>query len=98
MPLLYGCGVLLLFAMLLFGHQGMPVLGDYGEWTYHGVLLRDALRGAPEPHYFLKHYPVPNSLTTVGMGLLMLSLPWAPAAKVWLCVELVLGLVCADGS
>lgn len=91
---LFGAAAVLVFAVILFWHASLPVLGDYGEWSYHGALLRDVLRGRPDPGYLLKHYPVPNSLTTVGLGLLMLALPWKIAAKLWLCIELVLGLVC----
>lgn len=74
--------------------SGVPSLGDYGEWTYHGVLLRDVLQGHADAAYALKNYPVPNSLTVAGLGVLMLVLPWKIAMKVWLLCELGLGLVC----
>ena len=86
---------LLAFAAVLFAHAGLPVLGDYGEWSYHGALLRDVLAGHADAAYQLKHYPVPNSLTTVALGLLMTVLPWVIAAKLWLLAEAGLGLVCA---
>ena len=70
-------------------------LGDYAEWTYHGILFRNVLQGSPNAAYALKHYPVPNSLTTLGLGLLMLLLPWQLAAKIWLLIGLCLGLVAA---
>ena len=93
----FGVAAVLVFVCVMFWHAGMPVLGDYGEWAYQGVLLRDVLAGRPDAAYVLKHYPVPNSLTTAGMGVLMLLLPWKIAAKLWLVVELVLGLVCGYG-
>jgi len=76
--------------------HALPLLGDYSEWTYHGVLLRDWLQGHLDQGYVLKNYPVPNSLTTVGLGLLMLIMPWKLATKTWLIVEVVLGLFSAD--
>jgi len=82
-------------AFLMFRTVNAAVFGDYSEWTYHGVLLRDFLRGHPDSLYVLKNYPVPNTLTTVGLGVWMLVLPWKIAAKVWLLCEVVLGLVAA---
>jgi hypothetical protein len=88
----FGLAALLGFAVILLRQPGGPRLGDYPEWTYHGVLLRDVLQGHADAGYALKTYPVPNSLTTVGLGLLMLVLPWALAAKVWLLLGAALGL------
>ncbi|HEV2577468.1 MAG TPA: hypothetical protein VGU25_09685 [Acidobacteriaceae bacterium] len=85
----------LLSLFFIFHARPLPSFGDYVEWTYHGVLLRDLLSGHPQPAYLLKHYPVPNSLTTVGLGILMLVLPWKLAAKVWLVCEIVLGILSA---
>ena len=85
---------LLFFAGAILLRSGVPSLGDYGEWTYHGVLLRDVLQGHANAAYALKTYPVPNSLTVVGLGVLMLVMPWKIAMKVWLLGELGLGLVC----
>lgn len=90
--LFLGLVLLATAAAILLGVRAAPALGDYAEWTYHGVLLRNVLQGLPDVGYTLKHYPVPNSLTTLGLGLLMLVLPWQLAAKVWLLVELCLGL------
>ena len=81
-----------LTAVLLFARPAAPALGDYAEWTYHGVLLRDVLQGHADAGYVLKNYPVPNSMTTWVLGALMLALPWAVAAKVWLVCEVVLGV------
>lgn len=79
----------------LFSRRASPLLGDYAEWTYQGVLLRNLLQGHADAAYLLKHYPVPNSATTIGLGLLMLFLPWQIAGKVWLSSGIVLGLVSA---
>ena len=83
---------LLGFAFCLFRSSPGPALGDYVEWTYQGVLLRDVLQGHPDPAYWLKSYPVPNDLTTLGLGTLMLVLPWQMAAKLWLLAGTGLGL------
>ena len=94
-PLSIAFAPVLLLAVLLFGHAGSPALGDYAEWTYHGLLFRDVLQGHPDAAYLLKKYPVPNSLTTIGLGTLMLVLPWKVAAKVWLLVGAILGFFAA---
>ncbi|HEV2578646.1 MAG TPA: hypothetical protein VGU25_15685 [Acidobacteriaceae bacterium] len=87
--------VIAALAVIFFVNRRPPVFADYVEWTYHGVLLRDWLQGHPDSAYLLKNYPVPNNLTTVGLGLLMLVMPWGTAAKVWLLIEVLLGLWCA---
>lgn len=88
-------GVLLCLAAILFLHSGAPAAGDFGEWTYHGVLFRDVLTRHPDAGYLLKPYPVPNSLTTWVLGALMLVFPWLIAAKVFLLLEVALGLFAA---
>ena len=81
---------------VLFSNALPPALGDYAEWTFHGVLLRNVLRGHADAAYLLKNYPVPNSMTTWVLGGLMLALPWTIAAKLWLVCEVVLGLAAAE--
>jgi hypothetical protein len=83
-------------AAILFANHRPPLFTDYAEWTYHGVLLRDWLQGHPDSAYLLKTYPVPNSLTTIGLGVLMLVMPWKIAAKLWLVIEVTVGLLCAN--
>ena len=80
--------------ILLRSHTPLA-LGDYAEWTYHGVLLRNTLEGHPDPGYQLKHYPVPNSLTTVGLGLLMLVFSWKVASALWLAAQSAFGFFSA---
>jgi hypothetical protein len=86
---------LALMAAIMFAAPPAPILSDYVEWVYHGVLLRDLLQNHPDPAYLLKPYPVPNSLTTLGLGTLMLLLPWKIAAKLWLVCGMSVGLACA---
>lgn len=83
-------------AILFFASRNAPLFSDYVEWTYHGVLLRDWMQGHPDGAYFLKSYPVPNSLTTVGLGVLMLAMSWKAAAKLWLLIDVCVGLWCAS--
>jgi hypothetical protein len=47
------------------------------------------LTGHPVAGYALKLYPVPNSITTVGLGLLTVPFGWQLAAKLWLVLYLV---------
>ena len=78
--------------IILLSSRSPLALGDYAEWTYHGVLLRNVLQGHPDAAYQLKHYPVPNSFTTAALGFLMLVFPWQIAAKLWLVMQSLLGL------
>jgi hypothetical protein len=84
--------VLLLFsyAVILFVHRAPAKMKDYGDWTYEGVMLHDTLIGHPPPNVVLKHYPVPNSLETVGIALLCFVFPAELAAKVWILIYFVL--------
>lgn len=77
---------------LLFAARQPPPFVDYPDWVFQGVLLHGVLSGHPVAGYALKHYPVPNSLTTVALGVLDLILPWALAARLWICLYLLLGL------
>jgi hypothetical protein len=82
------------FALVLFRSTLPLILGDYAEWVYHGVLLRNVLQGHPDASYLLKPYPVPNSLTTAGLGVLMMLMSWHMAAKLWLMAKVLLGIYC----
>ncbi len=90
---LYCIALFLLYVLVILVHPTIPSLTDYANWTYQGVLLRDHLRGLPDPAHALKPYPVPNSAATWGIGLLALRMPWQLAAKLWLAAQLVLALV-----
>jgi hypothetical protein len=84
-----GAGLLVAYAVVLFAHREAPGMTDYANWTYQGVLLARHLRGLPDPAHLLKPYPVPNSLATLGIGVLALVLPWLIAAKFWLCLQML---------
>ena len=86
----YCAAIFLVYVLVIFGHDAVPSLTDYANWTYQGVLLHDHLLGVPDAAHALKRYPVPNSAATVGIGLLCLLMSWQMAAKVWLAMQLVL--------
>lgn len=84
--------VMLAYGVVIFGAQQPPPTVDYPDWVYQGVLFHGVLTGHPVAGYALKRYPVPNSLTTVALGLLDCILPWAWAAKMWIGMYLALAL------
>jgi hypothetical protein len=88
LPQIYLFSLFAAYILLVLFHHAVPLLGDYSIWTYEGVLFRNHLLGLADAFHTLKHYPVPNSATTVGIGLLALVLPWQLAAKLWLCLQL----------
>lgn len=87
---LYFTAVMLAYAVVIFSAKAPPHFVDYPDWVYQGVLFQRVVAGHPVPGYTLKSYPVPNSLTTVGLGLLDTFLPWQFAAKLWVCLYLLL--------
>ncbi|ADV81835.1 hypothetical protein [Terriglobus saanensis] len=87
-PRIYLFSLFAAYILLVLFHHAVPLLGDYSIWTYEGVLFRNHLLGLADAFHTLKHYPVPNSATTVGIGLLALVMPWQLAAKLWLCLQL----------
>jgi len=89
----YAAALFLVYAILLFAHTSAPSLTDYANWTYQGVLFHNHLIGLPDAAHWLKLYPVPNSASTIGIGLLSFLLPWMAAAKIWLCLQLLLSFV-----
>ncbi len=66
--------------------QPFPLLHDFPEWVYQGWLFKQLLTqdGATGVRYALVTYPVPNSLSQAGVGLLTMVLEPATAAKIWL--------------
>ena len=82
--------VILAYIVVILRAQQAPLTVDYPDWVYQGVLFHGVLTGHPVAGYALKHYPVPNSLTTVVLGLLDCILPWVWAAKMWVAVYLAL--------
>lgn len=87
---LYFAGALLAYSWVILAAKMPPPLVDYPDWVYQGVLFHGVLTGHPFAGYVLKSYPVPNSLTTVGLGLLDLLLPWQWAGKIWIVLYLAL--------
>jgi len=88
LPQIYLFSLFSAYILLILLHRAVPLLGDYSIWTYEGVLFRNHLLGVADAFHTLKHYPVPNSATTLGIGLLALAMPWQMAAKLWLCLHL----------
>ena len=82
-----------IFALVILFSAEPPLLRDYPDWVYQGVLLAKTLAGHPVAGYALKPYPVPNALTTIGLALLTLVFGWQLAAKLWLLVYLILASV-----
>ena len=76
------------FSIVLFHHEP-PSLTDYSDWTYEGVLLSNHLKHIPDPAHSLKSYPVPNSISTLGIAALNLFVPWRMASKLWIVLMLV---------
>ena len=67
-----------------------PAFVDYPDWVYQGVLLHGVLSGHTVAGYALKQYPVPNSTTTIVLGLMDGVMPWPWAAKLWVIGYLAL--------
>lgn len=78
----------LAFGLAVLSSGQPPILRDYPDWVYQGVLLAKLLTGHPVSGYALKLYPVPNSITTVGLGLLTVAFGWVLAAKLWVVIYL----------
>lgn len=87
---LYFAGAMLAYSWVILTAKMPPPFVDYPDWVYQGVLFHGVLTGHPFAGYILKSYPVPNSLTTVGLGLLDLLLPWQWAGKIWIVMYLAL--------
>ena len=78
-------------ALVVLAAPHPPILQDYPDWVYQGVLFARRLAHHPVPGYVLHHYPVPNTLTTVGIALLTLAVGWQLAAKLWILLVLASG-------
>ncbi len=75
-----------LYATSVASVRNPPPFVDYPDWVYQGVLFAHWIGHHNVPGYLLKSYPIPNSLTTVGIGLLASVFPWQAAAKLWICI------------
>ena len=83
---LYLYGIFASYALVILLVHHAPLLQDYPDWVYQGVLFQHTLAGHTDPGYVLHHYPVPNSLTTVMLGLLNLLFGWQLTAKIWIII------------
>jgi hypothetical protein len=90
---LTGAACFMAFAWVLMLRPSQPCLTDYANWTYQGVLFAEHLRGVADATHLLKPYPVPNSASTLMIGLLATALPWPLAAKGWLCLQLAISFL-----
>lgn len=81
--------LLLLYVSLVVFHRNPPLLGDFCDWTYSGVLIARHMHGLPDARHALKHYPVPNSTLTASLAALCYFLRWQVAARVYLVLHLV---------
>jgi hypothetical protein len=67
---------------------------DYPDWVFEGTLFAKWLKGAADPAYVLKSYPVPDMATTLSLGVLDLVMPWQWSAKLFILVYTVFSYVC----
>jgi hypothetical protein len=88
-------GITLGFALVALLSANPPFLRDYGNWVYQGDVLAKALSGHPVALYQFKHYPVPNSLVTIGLGVLTRAFGWLWAAKIWLAFSILVNSAAA---
>lgn len=82
-------------AVCLLYLQPFPVLHDYPEWMYQGwlahqLLFGDANIAAP---FALAQYPVPNSMTQVGIAVLNNFMSPVMAGKAWLALYLLFATI-----
>jgi hypothetical protein len=82
--------VMVAYSCVILSARNPPPFVDYPDWVYQGVLFHGVLTGHPVAGYMLKHYPVPNSTTTVGLGVLDCVMPWQWAGKLWIVLYLAL--------
>ena len=88
--MLYFACLLVSYAAIIQITPRAPLLQDYPTWVYEGVAVAHTLQGHADPNFSWKHFPVPNLLSDVGLGVLCTIMPWKWAAKLWLCFYLVL--------
>jgi hypothetical protein len=80
-------------AVWLIWSNRFPPLQDYPDWVYQGWVFSRALRGHSPPGYQILHYPVPNEMLTMSLGLL--DLVFSPEISGKLVITLVIGLFTA---
>lgn len=85
-------GVSAFIAYCLVVLQTFPILHDFPEWMYQGWIFSALLSGdepAVAQSFGLVGYPVPNSISQFGIGLLNYGFSPVVAGKVWLGAYLV---------
>jgi hypothetical protein len=85
--------IFVFYAFVVVIAQNPPAFVDYPDWVYQGVLFHGVLTRSPIFGYAMKPYPVPNTLTTIGIGALNLIVPWQWAGKLWICIYFLLAIV-----
>lgn len=80
------------YAIVLLTAKNPPAFPDYPDWVYQGVLFRHLLGHNPVHGYLFKSYPVPNALTTLGIGLLNCVVSWRWAGKLWICLYFIFAI------
>lgn len=80
----YFYAIFLAYAIVILSSRHAPLLQDYPDWVYQGVLFQHLISGHLDAGYVFHTFPVPNSLTTVALGMLNFLLGWVLAAKVWI--------------
>lgn len=88
----YLSAIFLAYAIVILFSAHAPLLQDYPDWVYQGVLFQHRISGHLDPGYVLNSFPVPNSLTTVALGMLNFVAGWSIAAKVWLVLLFVFAI------
>jgi hypothetical protein len=85
----YGLSIIAVYLLTILFANHPPLLQDYPTWVYEGVAVSHQFAGHADPQFSLKHYPVPNALTDVALGLLVNFFDWRWAAKIWTCLYLL---------
>jgi hypothetical protein len=84
--------IFVLYAVAVLIPENPPAFVDYPDWVYQGVLFHGVIIHSPIPGYALKSYPVPNALTTIGIGIINLLVSWQWAGKLWICTYFLLAI------
>jgi hypothetical protein len=87
---LYFGAVMLGYCVVILAAPLPPTFVDYPMWAYEGILFHSFITGHAVAGYTIKHYPVPQSMTAVMVGLLNLLFTWNLAIKLWICIYLAL--------
>ena len=88
----FAYAIALLFTAYLLLFYEYPPLQDYPEWIYQSLVFNDLLTRGPSDLFFIKHYPIPYTLSQLVMsGLLVFVSPLA-TSKIVFVVYMVAAL------